>query len=527
MTLRHQRRAVSPAPGQQQIGGADLTSITTSTTGGDRADKVEASAHGPAQWLVGQPLVIVAIGIALVACAGLYHLGSKSLWLDEGFAIAVAGHTWPSVWSIAWGSQVAGNMLLYHLMQHAWLALGSSEATFRSLSVVLAVATIPPFDALARRLFGYWPAAISVPLLALNAFFIQYAQEARAYSLAVLMTVVSSWLLVRAVDRQSRASWVAYTLSAMLGLYSHYFIALVIFAHFLSLLLRRPRMPLRVLLAVYGLIAVAALPLLVAARAQGAQIGWVPPLSVGYVRGVLQSLIGSTGDPLLPISLAAIWVMGTGYVIARRRWRWEWLFATALAAVPIGTALVVSLVRPAFVARYLIVALPGLVMVTGALLAQARPRWVGILGAVALIVLTIDNLLGWYTIIPKEGWREAVAYVTSHAKPGDVLIAYPNYVRLPVDYYMQRQEASTIVKPLYPSPGWGEYFPSEDDGVTLPAAAANEDPSVRRVWLLYRYSPPDPSSADGKAIALATGNQAPVTEMSFPYVGIQLYDVGR
>ena len=63
-----------------------------------------------------------------------------------------------------------------------------------------------------------------------------------------------------------------------------------------------------------------------------------------------------------------------------------------------------------------------------------------VLGAVALIVLTIDNLLGWYTIIPKEGWREAVAYVTSHAKPGDVLIAYPNYVRLPVDYYMQRQE---------------------------------------------------------------------------------------
>ena len=500
-----------------------LTATSAASSSRDPADRSLTPQTRPVRRAAGQPGLVVALGMALIATAGLYHLGSKSFWLDEGFAIAVARHGWADVWSIVWGPQVAGNMLVYHLLQHAWLGLGSSEAVFRSLSVVLATATIPPFYLLARRLFGHRAATVAVLLLAINPFFVQYAQEARAYTLVVLTTVVSSGLLVRAIDQPDRGRWVAYVLSAILVLYSHYFGALVVLAHVLGLLVRRPAPSWRVLFAVYGPIAITALPLLVAARAQGGQIGWVPPLSVGYVRSVLQSLIGSTGDLMLPIGYAAIWVAAIGFVLARRQWRWEWLFCASLALVPIGTALIVSVARPVFVARYLIVALPGLVMVVGAVIAGMRPRWIGVLGAIALIVLSADNLQGWYTVIPKEGWRQAIAYVAAHAQPGDALIAYPNYVRLPVDYYMERQAASTIVQPLYPSPAWGRYFPGEKDGLTLAAAAAEEGPSVRRIWFVYRYSPPDPASADGEAIAAATGHRTAVEARSFPYVGLRLY----
>jgi mannosyltransferase len=492
-----------------------------------RASRVFESAR----WVAEHPAwAIIPLGMALVAAAGLYRLGSKSLWLDEAFALALARHSWAGVWSISWGPQVAGNMLLYQLLQHPWLALGSSEAAFRSLSVVFAVATVPPFYLLTRRLFGSGAAAASILLLALNAFFVQYAQEARAYSLVLFLVVVSSTLLLRAIDRPTSGRWLAYVLSAVLALYSHYFAALIILAHFVSLLARRPAVPKRVMVVVFGSIAVAAVPLLVAAKAQGMQIGWVPHLTVDYARNVLVTLIGSTGDHLqllLPAAYVAVCAGGIAVALVRRQWRWEWLFAASLVLVPIGVALVVSLATPVFVARYLIVALPGLVLLAVAAFSLVRPRWLAIAGVLALAVLSANNLRGWYTGMPKEDWRDAVQYVAVHAQPGDAMIVYPNYCRLPVDYYMlQHQSAATTIQPLFPTPGWGQYFPGEVDGATLQVALTSQKTPAKRIWIVYRYGPPSPSSPDGMAIAAATHNQPPLSDTHFPYVGVQLYQIG-
>jgi mannosyltransferase len=465
--------------------------------------------------------------MALVAAVGLYRLGSKSLWLDEAYALALARHSWADMWSISWGPQGPPTMLLYQLLQHPWLALGSSEAAFRSLSVVFAVATVPPFYLLAKRLFGSGAAAASILLLALNAFFVQYAQEARAYSLVLFLVVVSSTLLLRAIDRPTSGRWLAYVLSAVLALYSHYFAALIILAHFVSLLARRPAVPKRVMVVVFGSIAVAAVPLLVAVKANPGALGWVPQLTVAYARYVLETLIGSTGDHplLLPAAYVAVCAGGIAVALVRRQWRWEWLFAASLVLVPIVVALVVSLVKPVFVARYLIVALPGLILLAVAAFSLVRPRWLAIAGVLALAILSANNLRGWYTGMPKEDWRDAVQYVAVHAQPGDAMIVYPNYCRLPVDYYIERQPAAATIQPLFPTPGWGKYFPGEVDGATLQVALTSQKTPAKRIWIVYRYGPPSPSSPDGMAIASATHNQPPLSDTHFPYVDVQLYQI--
>jgi len=103
------------------------------------------------------------------------------------------------------------------------------------------------------------------------------------------------------------------------------------------------------------------------------------------------------------------------------------------------------------------------------------------------------------------------------------MVVYPNYSRVPVDYYMERVPGAEIAQPMFPTPAWGQYFPGKVDGATMQVALTTQKTPAKRIWVVYRYAPPIPSSADGKVLATATGNKAPVTEVHFPYVGVQLY----
>src|SRR5207237_10048583 len=83
------------------------------------------------------------------------------------------------------------NMIHYYAILHLWMRLGDSEFVVRALSALMGIATIPTLYALGTRLFGRRTGLIASTLLALNAFHIQWSQEARAYSLTVLLVSLS------------------------------------------------------------------------------------------------------------------------------------------------------------------------------------------------------------------------------------------------------------------------------------------------------------------------------------------------
>src|SRR5438034_225132 len=96
--------------------------------------------------------VISAAQLALL----LAHLGRDSLWLDEVTSADVAGAPWGRVW--AFFRSLPEQHPLYYLLLRGWTILGTSEATLRSLSVVLAIATVWALYALVERLAGERPA---------------------------------------------------------------------------------------------------------------------------------------------------------------------------------------------------------------------------------------------------------------------------------------------------------------------------------------------------------------------------------
>ena len=95
---------------------------------------------------------------------------------------------------------------------------GPSSATarsrLRSLSVILAVGALWVVIMLARSLFGRRAALLAGLLLAVNPLFIQFAQDVRGYSLALLLVSASCFFFVRGiqqVDPPPRFCWTAYT----------------------------------------------------------------------------------------------------------------------------------------------------------------------------------------------------------------------------------------------------------------------------------------------------------------------------
>lgn len=122
---------------------------------------------------------------------------------------------------------------LYFVLTRFWASLfGGSIISIRLLTALFSILSLPALWWLVAELFNAPTAAwISVSLLAVSPFQMLYAHEARPQSLWLLLTIVSSALLLRAIRRQTTVSWVLYGIAMTLNLYSYLFAALVAIAH--------------------------------------------------------------------------------------------------------------------------------------------------------------------------------------------------------------------------------------------------------------------------------------------------------
>ena len=122
---------------------------------------------------------------------------------------------------------------LYFVCAHYWMRLiGSSPAAMRGLSALLSLFAIPGMYWLGMELFRSRNAALfSAALISLSPFSILLAHDARQYSLWASVILLSSAALMTALRKNRKIDWVIYSLSIILGIYSHLLFVLVIVAH--------------------------------------------------------------------------------------------------------------------------------------------------------------------------------------------------------------------------------------------------------------------------------------------------------
>ena len=163
------------------------------------------------QWLAG---VTVAVAVAARFVAG------SNLWLDEALTVNIARLP---LSEIPEALRHDGSPPLYYVLLHWWMQIfGDGTLAVRALSGVFSVAALPLMWQAGIRLGGRRVAAAGVVLLATSPFAVQYATEARMYSLVTLLTLAGGLALSQLMDRPSRRSSVA--LAAVTGalLLTHY-----------------------------------------------------------------------------------------------------------------------------------------------------------------------------------------------------------------------------------------------------------------------------------------------------------------
>ncbi|MDP9466579.1 MAG: glycosyltransferase family 39 protein, partial [Actinomycetota bacterium] len=138
------------------------------------------------------------------------------MWHDEVFTAFVA--TRPTSLLLTILAKREGNMPLYYLLMHVWAQGGTEAGWLRVPSALAAVATVPVTALVARRVFDDRVAVLAGLLLAVNAFVLDFAREARTYPLAMLLAATTTLLLLKAVESRSRRAWAAFGLVGLLAI---------------------------------------------------------------------------------------------------------------------------------------------------------------------------------------------------------------------------------------------------------------------------------------------------------------------
>ena len=144
---------------------------------------------------------------------------------------------------------------LYFILARFWAeTFGGSVVAMRSLPVLLSLLTLPAMYWLGRTLFhGHQDNGLvgqsAMGLLAISPFFISYSQEARPYSLWILLLVLMNGFCVRSLHSNRWSNrwsnhwqwWLSYALALVLCLYTSLLTVLVVFGQAIAVMLFYPR----------------------------------------------------------------------------------------------------------------------------------------------------------------------------------------------------------------------------------------------------------------------------------------------
>ncbi len=380
----------------------------------------------------------IVAGLTLLA-AGLRYatLGVQAYHHDEIVTASriLRGSFWHAMDAVGFSESAPP---LYYALAWPWTQVtGTGEWGLRSLSALAGVATVPVAYLLGAELTTSRSAATylghteisrsgtsragvaAAALVAVNPMLLFYSQEARGYSLLVLLTTVSALYFVRALDRGRGRDFTLWGLASGLALATHYFAVFPIAAEAAWLLHRRPKagathrppisgeMRFTVGGLGRGLAIVAGFALLLAPLAihqmSYGHAEWIGNHSLGHRvwETGITFVIGETGDiisrperPLLGLAPALIAFAALALLAARgdRRERHGAGLMLALAAASIGVPLALAVIAPGkdyVLARNLLPALvPLLVALAIAVTLRGARRPGAVLGA-ALVAYSL------------------------------------------------------------------------------------------------------------------------------------------
>jgi tetratricopeptide (TPR) repeat protein/4-amino-4-deoxy-L-arabinose transferase-like glycosyltransferase len=407
---------------------------------------VQIKLVGHARWVSGLLTLIVLLGATLA----LYRLEDKSLWSDEITTAAIVVQSPSAI--VESLKEIHNAPPLYYFISHAFTYLGTSEFFLRLPSVIFAVLGICVIYHLAVLFYDRATGLLAALLLAIAPFYVEYAQEARMYTLFCLLSLLSLFFFYQAYETGRGRFWAGYALVTSASALVHYMTIMYVVIQGVFLVgatlgrwvpHRNDRNVLSQLKRTWVGFLLSGLTMLLLnspwlpfalARTQGT--GFRLNLSWSQV---LSTVAGGYGAMVLPL-LGLFFAVGIAVDVAPHWDRRLLAMLWVVLPLPLTLRFLVA-AQSIFVSRYIIYVLPViLITVAAGMIATGswltRHDWLSIalggkLPATTLLLVGMGagfafvaaQSLSEYYSTPKEDWRGVAQYLQHHTMPGDVVIA--------------------------------------------------------------------------------------------------------
>jgi uncharacterized membrane protein len=402
--------------------------------------------------------LIVAVGTAL----RIYDLGAESIWLDESISVHFSSGSLASIVAESWPDRNAPP--LYWIILHYWIALfGTSEAAVRSLSAIFGILAIPVTYLVGKELFSQKVGLIGSFISGISYFHIWYSQDARNYSLLLLLSLASYLFFIKILKQDKTRYYVYYFLANLFLGYTHAYGTLIIASQIFYFGLfwkthRAQRIRL-VTTLIATLISLVPLAVFLGPTATSIAEGgfWIPQPSLSSLTDTFVTYAGSSmgkytllllflGLSLLNLFSITRSAKRTGAKRRRRKGKDtifkigpesadELLLLVLWLSFPIVIPFVLShVMTPFYLSRYTIGASPALyLLVAKGMSTLGRKSLYSVL--IIITILSSFGIRNYYVVDFKEQWREVADLVETNSEKGDVIVLSASYVRRPFDYY--------------------------------------------------------------------------------------------
>lgn len=455
---------------------------------GDLWDDALHLAAGRIERPSGQPLgrfAHVLVPAALTLLTGALGLGRPALWTDELATWGIATTPWSQFWPVL--RYVDAVLAPYYAFMHVWVDLvGDSDVALRVPSLLAMVAAAALVGAIGNEVSGRRVGLLGGTAFALLAATSRFAAEARPYAMAVLFACLATWLLLRAWRAPSAGRWVAYGVAvAVLGWVQLVALLLVAGHAWVLLAWRRAQWRPFVLAAAGGF----------AANAAVVVYGYRQRSQVAYIESVDLRTIDVFTAVLFGGGVVAILMVALGLFSLPLR-QPSSVFA-AWAVVPTVALLLVGLVQPMFLPRYLVFTAPGWALLAGAALARLRPAW-----AVAVLVLLAGLVAPAQAQMRGpaghgQDTRELALVVGSAVQPGDGIV-YADVEQ--VGDWTARDAIAHYLPPAYRPQDVLAMTPPRTGGLLLATQCPDVPACIgtrARLWVVRTGTLPDPLAGLG------------------------------
>jgi uncharacterized membrane protein len=468
-------------------------------------------------------------GITLLATGlRLFRIDAQSAWVDEAFTIHAAAGRWDDMMGILIGD--FNHPPLHTMLVRGWFALFDvSVLDARLLSAMFGTLAVPALYWLGTLLFDRRTALTAAFLLAISQLGIVYSQEARAYSLLLLLVIVATGLFVKSFPPGGLGPFVSFVVLVSLLLYTHYYSIFAVAALVTYALVVRGRPSIPASWWAVALVAtiVAYLPWLSgvvenlihnpeSARVEGVFASLASPLyslnwfNNGKINGIReQAPLWTFPVGCLLFTVPAFWALLLRSPERKRERHAETLLAL-LWFVPIVAVAALGSLRLVYDVRHVSFAVAAYYLLVA--------RGVTLIPSRTLRMLVMAGIVGYWGVSfrstyfrPfKENYRDAFATLVSGARQGDCTVYGAPDGRSYAELY------------------WTSYY----HGQAPPTVVALEDAAARtdcvRLWLLWDRSfwKHGPLSYDAATATLGPAYE-PGQKWSFLRVDLQLFVRGQ